>query len=84
MWHDHGPNDATRVSGRGIPLGNQLDKGHDSASGSTTASEYEADTLCIVSIGAAGNHRITRWAARGFYVDGSVTANDCLNSSDKK
>lgn len=84
IWHLHAPNNAIRVAAKGIHLGNQLDKGYERASGSITASEYEVDTLCIVGIGAAGNHMITCWAAICFKVDGSVTANDDLNSSDKQ
>lgn len=83
-WHVHSPNDVTRVSSRGIQLGNHSDKGYDHASGSITASEYEADTLCLVGIGASGAHRIQCWASGGFYVDGSVTANSYNNSSDTK
>lgn len=84
VWHGHAPNDATRVSARGIQLGNQTSSGYVHASGSITASEHEVGTLCMAGLGAPGTHRITSWATRGFYVVGSVTADDYLNWSDKK
>lgn len=60
MWYVHSVTCATRISGRGIQLGNQLDKGYDHASGSITASEYDPGTLDIEGIGSPGKRKTKR------------------------
>lgn len=82
VWHVHAPLGATRVSVRGIQLGNQTNPEYDRASGSVTAPEYEVGTLCMVGIGAVGTHRIRCWATGGLCVVGSVTADDYVNWLD--
>lgn len=65
-WYVHDPRNETRMSARGIQLGNQGGKGYDHASGSIIASENAEDPLCIVGIGEIGHHKITCWSEAGY------------------